>query len=370
MDELYTRLREALDHMGIGFPAVPGKDIPFLKKIFTEEHARIFLAMENRFQPLEEIAERLGQSDDEVKPILDKMDSKGLVLSTPGTISPTFYQPVSWLPGWGDWSGYYTDRETAELEHEYRKEAEFKGPGPSFKRNVFRTIPVHETIPDKSTIAPYDDVQRIIEKAGKIALSNCYCDLHRIARGETPYEPLERCFAFGVAADYTVSKGFGRYISSEDAMKVLKKCADAGLVHNTGDLIDIIFICNCGEHCGGNISRRNVPWQFEDYERTSNFYTTVEADVCSGCEECIDRCWFNAITMSPEGVVEINHDVCEGCGLCVTICPTSALTLREKAGSERYKPGSTHPNLKSIKGSVKDFERYKDIIKPVNRSDS
>jgi ferredoxin len=370
MDELYTKLRETLDHMGIGFPAVPGKDIPFLKKIFIEEHAKVFLAMENRFQPLEEIARRLGQGSDEVRPILEKMSDKGLVLSTPGTISPTFYHPASWLPGWGDWSGYYTDRETAELEYEYRKEAEFKGPGPNFKRNVFRTIPVYETIPNKSTTAPYDDARKIVEQAKKIALSDCYCDRHRIARGERPYEPLERCFSFNGAADHTVSKGFGRYISPEEAIEVLKKCADTGLVHNTGDLIDITFICNCGEHCGGNISRRNVPWQFEDYERTSNYYTTVDADACSGCEECVDRCWFDAISMSLEGVAEINHDVCEGCGLCVTICPVNALTLRKKADSKHYKPGSTHPNLKSAKESMKDFERYKDIIKSVGGSDS
>ncbi len=363
MDDLYLELRERLDHMGIGFPSVPGKDVAYLKLMFTEDQAKVFVAMEHRLQPIEEIAERLGRSPEELEPILEEMGKKAYVMTT-RKITPTFYAPVPWLSGWGDFSGYYIDREAALAEKEYREEAEFKGPGPSFKRNVFRTIPVHQTIENKSGVASYDDLRTIVEQDGSIAVSDCYCDRLRIARGEKGYEPLERCFAFGKSAEFVVSKNFGRLISSDEAMDILQKCADSGLVPNVGDRRLPYFICNCGEHCGGNISRKGKPpWQFEEYEKTSNYYTTVDADACTGCEVCIDRCWFDALSMGPEGVVEIDSEICEGCGLCITECLVEALELQARDESEHYIPVFEHPNMRHPEEYKKDLEPYKDIIK-------
>jgi electron transport complex protein RnfB len=366
MKDLYVQLREALDHLGIGFPAVPGKDVPYLKRLFTEEQATIFLAMENRFQPVGEIAERLGRDPDELVPVLDEMSEKALVLSTAEILpdlKPTFYHPTPWLSGWGDWAAYYMDEETARLEHEYRLEAEFKGPGPNFLRNVFRTIPVYETIEARTnTVAHYDDARRILEQAGKISVADCYCDRLYKLRGETPFEPLERCFAFGAGAEFSVNKGFGRFVEVEEALEILKKCADAGLVHNTADLQIPLFICNCADRCGGNLSRKGVPWAFEQYEKTANFHTVVDAEACTGCEECAGLCWFDALSMNADGVAEIKPQICEGCGICVTHCPADALTLEEKPEAERYMPVASHPNMKSPAEYFVDLDRYKDII--------
>lgn len=362
MEDVYLRLREKLDHMGIGFPAVPGKDVAYLKRLFTEEHARVFLAMENRFQPAAEIAERLGRSPDELVPVLDEMSKKALVLNTAEILpdlTPALYHPVPWLSGWGDWAAYYMDEETARIEWEYRKEAEFKGPGPSFVRNVFRTIPVYETIKAREgAVASYDDARKILEQAGKISVADCYCDRLHMLRGEEPYEPLERCFAFGAGAEFSVSKGFGRFVEVEEALEILKKCADAGLVHNTADLQVPLFICNCADRCGGNLSRKGVPWAFEQYEKTSNFYTVVDVDACTGCGECVDRCWFDAASINEEGVAKIKPEICEGCAQCVTICPEEALTLVQKPEEQRYTPVAKHPNMKSPAEYFEELEKY------------
>lgn len=366
MDELYLRLREALDHLGIGFPAVPGKDVPYLKRLFAEDQATVFLAMENRFQPAAEIAERLGRSVEELVPVLDGMSDKALVLSSAEILPdlrPVFYHPTPWLSGWGDWAAYYMDEETARLENEYRQEAEFKGPGPSFVRNVFRTIPVYETIEAKAvTVAPYDDAKRILEQAGKISVADCYCDRLHMLRGEKPYEPLERCFAFGAGAEFSVNKGFGRFVEVDEALEILSKCALAGLVHNTADLQIPLFICNCADRCGGNLSRKGVPWAFEQYEKTANFHTVVDASMCNGCGHCVERCWFDAVSINDDGVAEIKPEICEGCGLCVIRCPAEAMTLVEKPEPERYSPVFQHPNMKSPAEYFVDLERYRDII--------
>ena len=90
--DVFEQLREMLDGMGAGFPAAGGLGVAFLKKFFTEEDAQAFVAMENRFQPVEEVAERLNRNPEEVKRILDGMADKGLVMITT-EFEPTFYAP-------------------------------------------------------------------------------------------------------------------------------------------------------------------------------------------------------------------------------------------------------------------------------------
>ena len=57
----------------------------------------------------------------------------------------------------------------------------------------------------------------------------------------------------------------------------------------------------------------------------------MDDDLCSGCEECVERCFFGAIEMisitSKESKAVIDQDKCFGCGLCVVSCDFDALTM-------------------------------------------
>jgi ferredoxin len=288
------------------------------------------------------------------------MGEKGLVMTSQTT--PVFYAPLPWLTGWGDWTAYYEDEETAKLEHEYRMSWSKKIKGSNFKRNIFRTVPVYETIPDKNKVAPYDDIRKIIERAENISVADCYCDLHRKKQGLETSEPMERCFLFGVYADFLIEKGYGRKVTREEAIDILNKCEDAGLVHNTTDLENPIFICNCPEYCGSNVARRRVPSPFEIHEEIHNYYAVVDSDLCTGCEECVDCCNLMAVSVGDQGVAEINTEICVGCGICVKKCPVEALSLKEKDRAEHYTPVSRHPNVRSSEEYKEDLAPYKDII--------
>jgi hypothetical protein len=63
----------------------------------------VFVAMEDKYQKLEEVAKRLDRSIDELRLVLDEMADKGLVMTSTKTGS-TFYAPLPWLMGWGDWT--------------------------------------------------------------------------------------------------------------------------------------------------------------------------------------------------------------------------------------------------------------------------
>ena len=53
--------------------------------------------------------------------------------------------------------------------------------------------------------------------------------------------------------------------------------------------------------------------------------TAVDRDVCQGCGECADVCWFNAISV--EDGKAVKGDNCIGCGYCFQLCPTGALRV-------------------------------------------
>ena len=62
----------------------------------------------------------------------------------------------------------------------------------------------------------------------------------------------------------------------------------------------------------------------------SRFKAAVDAELCSSCETCADRCPFEAITMDGEGdTAMVDADKCWGCGVCLVTCPVEALSLEE-----------------------------------------
>ena len=50
----------------------------------------------------------------------------------------------------------------------------------------------------------------------------------------------------------------------------------------------------------------------------------ADADVCGGCEVCIELCPFGAIERIDEQA-HVNIALCKGCGTCVAACPSGAL---------------------------------------------
>ena len=80
-----------------------------------------------------------------------------------------------------------------------------------------------------------------------------------------------------------------------------------------------------------------VEYGSENSIARSDFYARVEEELCIGCEACIERCHFNAMTMN-EGVCVVDTSHCYGCGLCISSCDSEALSLIQKAPEEVTPP--------------------------------
>jgi Fe-S-cluster-containing hydrogenase component 2 len=51
----------------------------------------------------------------------------------------------------------------------------------------------------------------------------------------------------------------------------------------------------------------------------------INKEECTGCEECVEACPAEAITMKDD-VAVINDAECTECGACVDECPAEAIT--------------------------------------------
>jgi ferredoxin len=141
--------------------------------------------------------------------------------------------------------------------------------------------------------------------------------------------PLEVCMQIDRAADYALERGTGRELTKEQAMEMLRMCEEAGLVHCVDNRFEVRHaICNCDA-----VSCTNW-WPDPNYARTfaaaSRFEARVNTETCTGCELCLDACFFNALAMDGgDDVAAVDSGKCMGCGLCMISCPEEAIALEE-----------------------------------------
>ncbi len=62
----------------------------------------------------------------------------------------------------------------------------------------------------------------------------------------------------------------------------------------------------------------------------STFHLSViDADACTGCGTCEERCPTDAIKINADGVARVDEGSCFGCGVCSRFCPENAISLKE-----------------------------------------
>lgn len=336
--QVYYDLREQMDQYSLGFPSTEsGVELQILEKLFSEEEAQLFLNLSLMLEPPEAVAQRTGQDAAAVASLLDQMFQRGLVfrLAKGETVK---YGAVPFVVGSFEYQLRDMDKEFAQLYDQYLMEA-FGKQGMA-EMAPLRTVPVNKSIDHLWEVAPYEDLKSFIKTKDKIAVAKCICRVQQGLLGKECDKPLEVCLQFGSHAQFYVDKQMARFISQEDALSILDKCEEEGLVPQPFMSQDAGGMCNCCGDCCGIL--RSIKLHPKPAEKVlTNYYAAVDADQCSGCETCLSRCQMEAITMTDDSVAQVNRDRCIGCGLCVTTCPSDALKLESKPESERREPPAT-----------------------------
>jgi len=333
--QIYQDLRKHLDKLPIGMPVTEsGVEIRILQHLFTPEEAKMATELSMIPEPLKRVhkrAEKTGISIKELEQALDHMVSKGAIQVTKKD-GEKLYSVIPLAIGMYELQVNRLTKGLAEDMFQYLNEA-FGEELHHTKTPQLRTIPVEKSIPvtQEYQVSTYDNIRQIVESAaGPIAVSNCICRQIKDIIGNSCRQTAlrETCLLFGDTAEYMLNLGISRSITKEEVFDMLRKAEEAGLVLQPQNTQQPEFVCCCcGDCCGIILSLKKFPRPAELY--ASNYYSTVDPELCTGCGDCVDICQLDARTMV-DSVATVNLDRCIGCGNCIPICTPNATQLQKK----------------------------------------
>jgi Na+-translocating ferredoxin:NAD+ oxidoreductase subunit B len=337
MTSVYKQLAAHLDQLPGGFPPTKtGVELNILRRLFSPEEAQVAIALTLRLEDADTIASRLKTDAAALAPILDDMSRKGLIFRYNKKDNPSRYMAAQFVIGIWEYQVNGLDKELIEdfnayvptLAHQWMRQ----------DTQQLRVIPISKSVSAQMHIMPYEAAEEIILKQSKIVVAPCICRKEHRMMGKGCDNPLEVCLCFGSGATYYEENGLGRSISKDEALDILQKGIDAGLVLQPGNAQQAINICMCCGCCCQVLKQlKALPQPAKTIN--SSYYATVTEDACIGCGICEDRCHMQAITVGDTAVVDL--DRCIGCGACVPTCDTKAITLQAKPDHDRWVPPKT-----------------------------
>lgn len=304
-----------------------------LRKLMTAEEAKLLLAL-----PAEtgELAVRFGLDEETIKGKLQEFMERGLVIPSKG--EPRFARDVARLHDATLSSAEkWVDSELLDLWKEFYENEWFaamnEGPK-ALTQPVIRVIPAWKAIersPRISTddLLPEESIRELIKSADSIAIVPCTCrrSMRRCSA------PLDNCMQFNRGAEYSINRGAGRKLSVEEAIAIADEAEEVGLIHTWPFPPNFFEICNCCRECCSIFDGGIYYGTIDRVLEKSRFRAEIEQDICTGCEDCVERCFFGAIEMVEFGSdkelkATLDPEKCFGCGLCVVGCNMGAITMK------------------------------------------
>ncbi|MEN8097529.1 MAG: 4Fe-4S binding protein [Chloroflexota bacterium] len=337
-DQAYRQLAEKLDALPNGYPSTPdGVELRILERIFEPDEARLGALMKLSPETVQVLAERMGESPDEVKSLLKAMAKKDLVL--PARIHKDGKRVLGFsirpfFIGFYESQLHNLDQELADLVERYfesvHSEALVVAPQHT------RVLPVQESIPHEINIEPYETAAAVVGGGKAWSVLDCICRVQQKLIGKECEYPVDVCMVISQAPGYFDNSEHVRALTKEEALATLKRAADAGLVHTTSNQQEgLWFICSCCTCCCG-ILRGAAELGAANVVARSAFVNKVDDSLCIACALCADACPFEAIEVLD--VAEIDDVRCVGCGVCISSCPEEALVLVRRDEADIEKP--------------------------------
>lgn len=330
-NHVYEKLRQKMS-IWIAYIEKSPELMGILKLLFTPEEAEFlssdaFSAPFRDYKTVEEIARSIGKTIEDVKKIIKGIEQKQLIFKQIDD-GKVYYSLLPLQYGTLAFLALVQEPEIREeiitLFQKICTEEVTMGSGVT-EYPWGRIVPVGEPMVIVNEILPYQQVETLMKNADSIAVVPCFC------RTQHPCgHPVETCTGFNEGAEYMVKGGFGRYLSLEEALALLEKTEEAGLVHTAvKSKRGIIFMCNCCT-CACPILRRLKDTENPRALTFSGKSPQVDRNVCELCGTCIETCpfdaWFFQNGDSPK-MVGHKENRCVGCGLCAHHCPQKAIIM-------------------------------------------
>ena len=334
IDEKYTRVGEIISTAG-GTPLPVNDTLIQLLKYFIMEDEVDFIPSfaEKKSQTMEQLKLSSGLSEEEINKKVKALAGRGVIFNQPNSkgimvfrLLPLFNVGTFEYKFMGKLEKNNRDKEISALfnklfvdlralvQDNYDLIVNMLMSAPPVDRNVpvlenkAKNEPVKIVINEKlegarDRILPSQKVEELIQKFDEIALGHCFCRHYKDMSGTPCKQTNERetCFTFGKSARFTSEQGFARMISKEEALKVLKKAEEDGLVHkayhpNFDTSKDETSVCNCCKCCCAN----GVDSMIAPITNVTNYLSVVNDDLCIGCGKCVKECHTYAAYLSED----------------------------------------------------------------------
>ncbi len=357
----YQRAADILNKAG-GFPyPITPTILDILKFNIKEENLDLVMAFKkNISQTMEQLKESSGLSEEEILKKVDVLAKRGVLFNQPNSKGVMVYRllPIARQLEYNFMKKLDNSEENnqlAKLFHEFNEEIKnlFYSNQERFESTLKNLPPIDRTVPilenqetgeginiivneeievPTEKILPTQKIEELIEKYDDIAVGYCYCRQHNEFLGN-PCKQIEltpTCFTLGKSARHTSNHGFSTLVSKEEALKILKKCEEAGLVHKAYHLHSDIYkdevaVCNCCSCCCLT-ARESLIFPVAN---ATNYLSSIDQDLCIGCGTCVEKCYNKAIELNDDNKAERIEELCVGCGVCAYFCPENAISLIE-----------------------------------------
>jgi Na+-translocating ferredoxin:NAD+ oxidoreductase subunit B len=321
----YEKFRRMIDTHPSGAPPSEAFN-QILRILFTQEEIDVAVHMGFAHKSTEEIARSSGLSLDDTKKRLEAMADKVIINSRLKDGVP-LYSLLPTVPGLFELpfmkgGGTPMHDRLGSLWVEYNNGVMASSlcgdPTPQM-----RVVPVQESVEPSNRIHTCYEIEHLIAESEYIAVAHCACKVS----GNRCDSPKEVCLIFGSLARAVVARGYARLITVNEALEVLKRSEEAGLVHMSNNSADKpLIVCNCCRCCChffAGLKKFNNPNALSP----SPFEARILKDDCTACGLCAEkRCPVGAISLAEDTAAVQTHK-CIGCGLCVSACPSSAIEL-------------------------------------------
>ncbi len=276
-----------------------------LEPIVSDEMAEVGLCLELRVhKTAADVAALCGKSEEESERLLWELAVAGacFVNEIDGVNE---YWIELWVPGHMELivNNKENIQKFPELGHAFDEYGKLRGPMAAGNIPIgsgpMRVIPIEKSIVGETRTASYEEVSKYLNESDIFSVSDCACRTSREAMGEgCGHLKEDMCIQLGHAAEYYIKTGRGREISREEAIEIIRKAEENGLMHsipNTHGPGKTHAICNC---CGcGCFAMRLASMCTNPDMIRSNYVSEVDADKCVGCGECVENCPTNSLKL-------------------------------------------------------------------------
>jgi len=327
-----------------------------LEILFPPEEAALAARLPVRPISLERLAARLAIPAAELEVRLEPMCERGVVLDLVNPRSgKRSYMLAPPVVGFFEYSlmraqDSIPKKRMAEALHAYTHG------DPAFAREAFgkstvigRAL-VHEpeVADDVPEVLAWEKASEVVGGARRWAVSLCFCRHKAEHLGQRCDAPMDNCLSINGGAEFIARRGFGREIGRTEALEILARARESGLVQIADNVKSRpTFVCNCCGCCCEQlqaVSHWGLP-----AVNPSGFVPRRDAGACAGCSRCARACPVGAIAMEPvlsaasrkaALAPRIDEERCIGCGVCAGACHKGALAMA-RGGRQRPVPSNT-----------------------------